>query len=76
MTTQKDYDVSHLFGEDNQNSVGVRSAQPERERQRSERVDAESFYLVVSSHLLAFDIHHRRHFYLLKLCYNTQETVQ
>jgi len=47
MTTQKDYDVSYLFREDS--PMMFKSSQPERERQRSERMETESFYLTVSN---------------------------
>jgi len=47
MTTQKDYDVSSWFRDDNQ--TGCKSPYPERERQRSERIETESFYLSVSN---------------------------
>jgi len=50
LTTQKDYDVSALFrSEDNQNVC--KSPQPERERQRTERMETETFYLTVSDPL-------------------------
>ena len=52
MTTQKDYDVSSLFREDNQ--TGSKSPHPERERQRSERIETESFYLTVSKRHFSF----------------------
>jgi len=55
MTTQKDYDVSMLFREDNQTSqTSCKSPHPERERQRSERIETETFYLTVSDLCLSF----------------------
>ena len=52
MTTQKDYDVTYWFRDDN--PTMCKSPHPERERQRLERIETESFYLTVSRQQFLF----------------------